>query len=456
MKSLRILVLALAMLALGPAFAAPAANPVLRVDVVRDGQEFAATFHFPQAAPAWAFVRSNLARRTRDSWRLQSWMVKTPGVRLERRGDFDVLSAANGNLPKQVVVRFKPFANDLLADYDPALQFSDGSVALFTGHFAAGPWIGTGTRPEGEPPRTTVSFKDPAGPLLYKGISYRTATTDDLETYVVFGKPKLLETESLSGIIDPQVPGWLRGELLEFLPHSIALYRQRLGPPGGTGKPMVLVSWAGPTPLMVSQGGSVLPNLLAIRLEGYGLVERSPEELQRLRWFIAHESAHFWLGQAVMYDNPGEAWITEGGANLLGYRLIEKIDPSYHGDTELSKDFSDCVALAGGKAIANAGSRQEYRAYYACGAVFALVAEGAAQKKQRDYFDFVRDLVAANRRDAGGDGKISMAEWLAALTRESGDPSIARDIRAMLVDGVADPQALLTSLLKRVGRKAPG
>ena len=42
-----------------------------------------------------------------------------------------------------------------------------------------------------------------------------------------------------------------------------------------------------------------------------------PEIVERSRWFIGHEGAHFWLGQTVRYAFADEAWITEGGADLM-------------------------------------------------------------------------------------------------------------------------------------------
>lgn len=454
--SIRLAIAALLALLAGTDAKADRTNREVRVEVVRNGNGYTATFDLPQSASAWAFARSALARRTKDSWRLRSWIVETPNVRLERRGDFDVFSVAHGNVPRKVRVRFTPFAQDLQADYDPALVFTDGTVALFTGHFAVGPWRETGDRLDDSSPKTKITFRDRGGKLLYKGLSYHSASTSDLETYVVFGSPQLLAGKDMSGIIDPQLPGWLRGEMVEFLPRSISLFRERLGAPGGSGKPTILISWAGPAAGMLSQGGSVLPNLLAVRLEGDRLLAPSPDNLAGLRWFIAHESAHFWLGQAVAYSQSEEAWITEGGANLLAYRLIEQIDANYQGGFELYKDWSDCVALAKDKPVATAGSRQEHRAYYACGTVFAMVAEGAAQRKGRDFFDFTRDLLKANRRETGGDGLITMEEWLAAVTRESGDPTIADDMRQMLTVGVSDPQELIGSMLRRVGRRGPG
>jgi hypothetical protein len=60
---------------------------------------------------------------------------------------------------------------------------------------------------------------------------------------------------------------------------------------------MVMVSWMGPTAGKVSMGGSVLPGLVTMTFEGEGVLEERPEMRNQARWFIAHESAHFWLGQ---------------------------------------------------------------------------------------------------------------------------------------------------------------
>ena len=94
--------------------------------------------------------------------------------------------------------------------------------------------------------------------------------------------------------------------------------------------------------------------------------------------------------------------------------------------------------------MAGAAERGETRAYYACGAVFALVAEGASR---RPFIDFVKRLVDENRADA----TVSRADWLAALDRVSRDPTLSRDIGVLLDRGTADPGASVASLLRRAG-----
>ncbi|WP_242397056.1 hypothetical protein [Brevundimonas abyssalis] len=56
-------------------------------------------------------------------------------------------------------------------------------------------------------------------------------------------------------------------------------------------------------------------------------------------------------------------------------------------------------------------------------------------------------MIDANRED----GILTADEWLAELTRVSGDASLAGDIRRLLTDGAADPAAEIASLFQRAG-----
>ena len=90
------------------------------------------------------------------------------------------------------------------------------------------------------------------------------------------------------------------------------------------------------------------------------------------------------------------------------------------------------------------GERGERRAYYACGAVFALVAEAASG---RSFYKFARQLVDANRAD----GIVSRAEWLAAFDAATRKPDLGRDIARLLDKGHPDPGEFITDLLLRAG-----
>jgi hypothetical protein len=428
--------------------------PAEEVEVVRRGDLWTADFRFHRSARAWVFVRSAPAARAGTSWRAASWTVETKGVRLERRGRYDILVAEGGFVPRLVRIRFRPFGADVEASYNPALVFTDRSVALYSDQFSAFPYpsaAGAERLPvdleQAGIARISARtrFRDLAGPVLQAG-RYRPSVTlghdnDGTGSYVLFGKTAPIVTPDLTAIFDPGLPAWLRAELARAAPAILVRYESEMGPPGGH-KLTIIANWRGATAKSVTMSGGNLDGLLAMTFEGEGLLKRSQQVVARNLWFIAHEAAHSWLGRAVRYSNPHESWITEGGADLLAIRAVAAIDPNFDRRAELQREVDDCVDLSRGRGIAGAIERNEFRAYYACGAVFALVAEGASG---HPFSAFVRGLVAANRAS----GIVDRAKWLAALDRTSGDPTLSADIAILLDRGASNPKAVIASLFDR-------
>lgn len=432
----------------------PTAPVAATVDVTRRGDVWTADFHLDRPAPIWVFVRSSVTREGQLPWRARDWVVETPGVRLERRGRYDVLVGENGAaVPAEVRLRFRPFAHDLLADSAPALAFSTGAIALFSRQFdlfalpdaAAAEQLpadlSTATIPF---TRTRATFRDESGPILHAGRRVPSVSLDDEDgTYVMFGPADPVESAGVATIIDPALPAWIRDALTSATPAILRRLAGALGPPPGT-EPMLMVSWAGPTPRRVAMTGSVLPNLLQMTFEGEGVLRDNAGLRDHALWFIAHEAAHFWLGEAVVYQYARDQWITEGGADLLAFRIISEVYPAYDGRAELQKAIDDCVRLSTGRPIATAEERNEQRAYYACGVVFGLVAESASR---RPFGAFVRRLVDDSRADR----VLTQEEWLAGLDRVSRDPTLSADIVRLLDQGAPDPSALIASLFTRAG-----
>jgi hypothetical protein len=222
------------------------------------------------------------------------------------------------------------------------------------------------------------------------------------------------------------------------VPAVLGRYAQELGRLRDF-KPAVMVSWGGPTPGLVSRGGSVLHGLIAMQYEGSGMLDESTAQRQQGLWFIAHEAAHFWLGQTVAYEYARDAWITEGGADLLAVRAVAEIDPEYDPNAELNRAIADCIKLTKRHGVASARDRGEHRAYYACGAVFGLVAEAGSG---RSFYKFLRRLIDDNRTD----GVVTRADWLAALDAATRKPVLRRDIERLLDRGVPDPAGFIANL----------
>src|SRR5690606_8208513 len=118
----------------------------------------------------------------------------------------------------------------------------------------------------------------------------------DADTYVLFGGAAMVDDEAIATVVDPGLPGWIGEELRAFSPRVFDFFAARLGPKPGD-RPVIMVSWNGPSSGMSSMGGSVMPDLISMSFEGERVTRRSPEVLARARWFIGHEAAHFWLGQ---------------------------------------------------------------------------------------------------------------------------------------------------------------
>jgi hypothetical protein len=427
----------------------------LEVEVFRRGAVWTADFHFNRDAPVWVFARSPLADSDQRPWRPKSWTVETEGARLERLGRYDVLaSTRSAPVPRHVRVTFTPFSGDVTAGYNPALVFTDGSVALFSEQFAAFP-IGSRQAARLLPldleeahlpgSLTRTRYRDAASPVLHAGRRMPSVTLDSAEsgTYVLFGRAEPLVTGTITTVIDPQLPEWLRGALTRSTPAILDSYAAALGPLAGP-RPMILANWRGASPQSVVMSGSALPGLIVMSFEGERLLKEDSGARARTLWFIAHEAAHFWLGQTVRHAGPADAWIVEGGADLLAARAVAAIDPAFDWRAELQREVDDCVTLTVGRGIESAVERSEFRAHYACGAIFGLVAEASSG---RPFAQFVRTLIDANRAD----GVVTRTDWLSALDSASGDPSLSADIERLLHQGVPDPKAMIASLFLRAG-----
>jgi hypothetical protein len=454
------LLLMLLMVALGlssvPARAGDKAQAHVTLTREKTG-EWRIDYDFRHRAPVWFFPRS-AGDLDGKPWRPQSWTVETPGVRLERAGHYDVLVGDKGPLGR-VTLHMQVFARPLSADYTPALAFSDGGLALYTGHFTAAPLASLeaaralGTDLDLSLPAMTLEIRDPGKRMLVRGKATRDKVIyplgDDDDTYIYDGAAPLVEAPAFAGMIDPGLPAWVRGELNDFTPQLMRIYADRLGETSA-GRPMAFVAWGGGEHSGSSMGGSVLTGMVVMQISGEQVLTASPAVLARMRWFIGHESAHFWMGQTVHYASRREAWITEGSADLLAIRALTRLAPGYDARAELQREVDECLKLVGpGESLADAEERGEHRAYYSCGALLLLAAESAEKRTTpgAEVFTFVRRLIDANRAD----GSVSAGDWLLQFERVTRDAALTSQVRDMIERGVADPGAFWSRLFTATG-----
>ena len=358
-------------------------------------------------------------------------------------------------MPREVPLSLTPASAAVLAAYDPALVFSDGSVAMFSGQFDVFPLPSIEAArdlPEDmngldlNAEATRVTWRDTQGPVLFRGRRVDVATSADAQTYVLFGEAGLEEHPTLATVVDSEIPQWVRDAMTAYAPRITAFYAERLGD-APLARATIMASWKGPTPGVTSMGGSVLPGLIVASFEGEKPVQRTEPLVDMARWFIGHEGAHFWLGQVVRYEAARGMWITEGGADLMAIRAAQALDPRFGHRSVLQRKVDDCLALAPGGGMTSADTRGEHRAYYACGAASALAAEAAGRRRSGgDWFDVLRPLIDANRQD----GVLTRVEWLDHFEDLAG-PETRAVIDSFLDDGVPDPRASMARLFDLSG-----
>ena len=424
------------------ALAAAASSAPAEVSVSRSGDDFEAVYTLPRLAPAWGFFRSSLAADDRQPWRPRSWTVLTPGVKLERRGAYDALVATKGGpVPRTVRLRIAPYTREVLSDYVPALRLGPGGLALFDGQFSLfsvaspaaldrlGPDPETGAITDTS---TRVRFRGSPAAVRLAGDTAGYARGNSAGTYGLFGVPGAAERDGMATVVDPQMPAWLAADILTFTPRLLDRYRKLLGSPGEL-RPTVLASWAGADRPGASLNGGVLKGLVLMRISGAAATQPSPALRSLAHRYIAHESAHFWLGQLVDYDKVADNWIVEGGADLLAIRALGASEPGYDARAALNKSLTDCIGASRRGGLASAAQRQDFQVKYDCGAILSLVAEKVAGG---DFHAFVRRILAANSADR----VVSTEEWLALLESYPAGRSLTPLVRPLLNQAQPTPR----------------
>lgn len=432
----------------------PRILPGPSAELTKQGETLHLRYTLDRDAAVWAFNDSALMREFREPWRPRQWTVLTPGVVLDRSGFYDILRSEDGGpVPRQVEIRIVPKVVDLEAEY-PTLKFSNGAVALPTRQLGLYPLNSVAEAAalpadqneiDVQVAPTRVLWRDEAHPVLFAGERYSELVTQYERSYVLLGEADVTRDDALTAVIDPALPEWMSQTLSEAAPAMGQWYRQRLGPAAaGAEKPVLMAAWNGPTQRMTSMGGSVLPGLIVMNFEGRGITEPNDEIRERSLWFVAHEAAHFWLGQTVRYEYARDSWITEGGADMMAVRALQARNPSYNAKAELQNEIDDCVKYAG-KPLGEAGERGEHRAYYACGAVFAMSAEAAQRRKTGgDFLDFIGPLIDENRAD----GVLTLSEWLIHYAAAGARMEQASLMLEIINEGAPDPAGSVLALLE--------
>ena len=336
------------------------------------------------------------------------WHVVTSGYRLARTDDGQVLVITEGGAPQtEIVVEFAEFTETIPKEYELFQPFSDGAVALYTGHFYATP-VGPAYADTAQSIRT-IRLTPPAGThAVVRGrvhdgpLSWTDPHGDG--TYIYLGTATPIETPDLIAVVDPGMPEWLAQRLHARLPELFATYAARFGV-SLPWKPVVLYSFDDADVSGYSSSGGTLTGLIQMTLTGSAWRRASAAAEEHVFQLLAHEAVHLWNGQLVGNPGDGGSWMHEGAANAMAHDLLLEfrvIDAERHRAIR-EEAINECFVALGDGPVNLAHRRGAFGVFYDCGELIALWTEAAVRQvdSAADLFAFWRDLVAAARAGEG-------------------------------------------------------
>ena len=244
--------------------------------------------------------------------------------------------------------------------------------------------------------------------------------------------------------MDAAAPAWLRELLYDSMAKTFEFYEERLGPLAG-GKPFMFTSF---TPLegrRISFAGGVIGSQIAIQLAlGDGIIDK-PEEREFMARFFAHESAHLWNNGQVIAADSSEAWLHEGSAEAMAWLAL--VELGIHSEAAATALFEDaaneCIGYLDAGPLRTAGRRDQFQAYYDCGATIALATQGAMLVEGGDLFSVWRPLIETSRAAAGSYRADDYYALTDALSAE-----LTAAIKALAETEVSDSKAVVQALLE--------
>ncbi|MDX1388306.1 MAG: hypothetical protein R3344_03905 [Acidobacteriota bacterium] len=443
-----------AWLALAITFAAcrgpvPDARPRIVLERAQTDGIWQATYHLAEPASRLRFSRQA------GFYREDVWEIVTPGWRFDRVGEDQVLVADQGALSDTIVVRFPVYTENLPKEYELFAEFTDGSVAIYTGHL----YVTTADAPaDGADDAVFLQrlelVANDGEKIVVQGIvgEDRVVWEDPHGdgTYVYFGGIEPLETDSMIGIVDPGAPRWLVEQLNRMLPAFFAAYTERFGEQLPW-KPIVLFSFVDIDRPGLSSGGGTLTGLIQMSATGHEWHEATPESSEHLLYLIAHEAAHLWNGQLHPYEDSADSWMHEGSADAFAELVL--LDAGAIDSNRLAERRTEalnlCVRGLRDGSLATSNQPGRFQNYYACGNLIAVWSVAATPKASgSDLYGIWRALFA---RSDPEEGSYDRATYFAALEAAGVAPGRIRDLQELIDSEHRDPAARWIEFFGDVG-----
>ena len=389
-------------------------------------------------------------------FRESAWGVVTPGWSFDRLGDRQTLVATPGSSAERVVVEFPIYTDAFAKEYEFFRSFTDGSVAIYSGHLYAS-WT-KGVCPEDDHSeefvrRLELKPRDGERLIVQGVVSEQGVTWDDPHgegTYIYYGGIEPLATDAMVAIVNPGAPGWLVDLLNASLPEVCRVYAERFGEPLPW-KPIILFNFVDVKMSRRLSTGGTLAGLVQMSAEGSAWHQATPEAAEELFGLIAHEAVHLWNGQLYNNADSADSWMHEGSAAAFAGLMLHR--SGYIADDRLAERrtqaLNKCALGLRDGPLVESERRRHYDNYYTCGEIIAAWSVAAVSRPSdpKELFDLWRTIFELSDPL---DQRYSRETYLDALVALGADAEALEQLRQCVDDTHADPSAALATFLRRV------
>lgn len=276
-------------------------------------------YSLPEKVAALKFERQD------NLFREGQWKALTEGLKIKKQNDAEIIVAENGESFDKVNLSAKSYYEHLLSDYTYTIPFSDGGVLLYTGHFNILP-LDTKKNSNLNVITNFTFVSDGDEKILVDGKMFTSKaqwTGDSEGIYVYFGNLVPAETKYMIAILDPNLPQWMLDGVKDFFPKLVDFYTQKtkVALPF---RPTVFISYKSTEISGFVTKGASLTGLIQLHFEGkeFNNEKNTPENVEKLFQFLAHESTHMWNSRVYHYDKDENSWMHEGGAEAFAWRAL--------------------------------------------------------------------------------------------------------------------------------------
>lgn len=249
------------------------------------------------------------------------WVVQTPGAHL----DLSLLHVKFATPGNQLSIALESKNDDFIRGfYTPFLNFSDGSSAIYVGHYIPKKIKIDGVWEAIEEVAISLTISPSENEAVFfngkKGAEDLRMSAVDVAQYAYVGNAPAKTFEGFTAILDPALPTWIYESYLKAIPEFYNYYKTKTLAELHF-EPLFIVNFKSSATRTSSDGGAINKQVV-INFIGDAWSQDPDANRVNVLALLAHEMAHLWNGQYWHSDEQNPVWMHEGSANYFARKAL--------------------------------------------------------------------------------------------------------------------------------------